>query len=153
MVIEVFETAEVVGSGRAVTELAVPYHGRNLTGADLRHQLDVWVADWGHWLANLADEPGIEACAVTIETAPDTGTRLRREVEHHRAAADVGQVFQASQCVPILGIHSLPSLAGRPPVASRGQPTDRSSMAASPPRSSGVKPNTSRQMVSFSMQK
>ncbi|WP_029212105.1 SCO6880 family protein [Arsenicicoccus bolidensis] len=44
-------------------------------------QVDVWVADWGHWLANLADEPGIEACAVTIETAPDTGHRLRREVE------------------------------------------------------------------------
>jgi len=43
-------------------------------------QLDVWVADWGHWLANLADEPGIEACAVTIETAPDTGHRLRHEV-------------------------------------------------------------------------
>ena len=43
-------------------------------------QVDVWVADWGHWLANLADEPGVEACAVTIETAPDTGHRLRREV-------------------------------------------------------------------------
>lgn len=43
-------------------------------------QLDVWVADWGNWLANLADEPGIEACAVTIETAPDTGHRLRHEV-------------------------------------------------------------------------
>lgn len=43
-------------------------------------QVDVWVADWGHWLANLADEPGVEAASVTIETAPDTGTRLRREV-------------------------------------------------------------------------
>ena len=40
-----FETAEVVGSGRAVTELVVPYHGRKLRGADLRHQLDVWVAN------------------------------------------------------------------------------------------------------------
>ena len=43
-------------------------------------QIDVWVADWGHWLANLGDEPGVEAAAVTIETAPDSGTRLRREV-------------------------------------------------------------------------
>lgn len=43
-------------------------------------QVDVWVADWGHWLANLSDEPGVEACSVTIETAPDTGNRLRREV-------------------------------------------------------------------------
>ncbi|WP_344162056.1 SCO6880 family protein [Nocardiopsis rhodophaea] len=43
-------------------------------------QIDVWVAGWGHWLANLGDEPGIEAASVTVETAPDTGTRLRREV-------------------------------------------------------------------------
>lgn len=40
-----FATAEVVGLGGAVTELVIPYHGRNLSGADLRHQLDVWVAD------------------------------------------------------------------------------------------------------------
>jgi hypothetical protein len=45
-----------------------------------REQVDVWVAEWGMWLANLGDEPGIEAVSVTIETAPDTGTRLRREV-------------------------------------------------------------------------
>jgi len=45
-----------------------------------REQVDVWVADWGHWLANLGDEPGVEAASVTIETAPDSGTRLRREV-------------------------------------------------------------------------
>ncbi len=39
------------------------------------------MADWGHWLRNLADEPGMEAAQVTIETAPDSGRRLRREVE------------------------------------------------------------------------
>ncbi|MDO5645935.1 MAG: hypothetical protein Q4G21_09675 [Dermabacter sp.] len=48
-----------------------------------QEQIDVWVADWGHWLANLGDEPGIEAASVTIETAPDSGTRLRREVENN----------------------------------------------------------------------
>lgn len=52
-------------------------------GASLvdREQVDVWVADWGHWLANLADEPGLVACSVTIETAPDSGHQLRRSVE------------------------------------------------------------------------
>lgn len=45
-----------------------------------REQVDVWVSEWGMWLAGLGDEPGIEAVSVTIETAPDTGTRLRREV-------------------------------------------------------------------------
>lgn len=50
-------------------------------------QVDTWVADWGHWLRNLGDEPGIEGAAVTIETAPDSGSRLRREVE---ANVDLG---------------------------------------------------------------
>ena len=46
-------------------------------------QVDAWVSDWGLWLANLGDEPGIIAASVTVETAPDTGTRLRREVTTH----------------------------------------------------------------------
>src|SRR5690606_25787732 len=46
-----------------------------------QEQIEIWVADWGHWLANLGDEPGVEAASVTIETAPDSGARLRREVE------------------------------------------------------------------------
>jgi hypothetical protein len=40
-----FATAEVVGTGRARTELEVPYHGHRLRGPDLVHQLDVWVAE------------------------------------------------------------------------------------------------------------
>lgn len=43
-------------------------------------QIDTWVADWGHWLANLGEEPGVEAATVTIETAPDSGHRLAHEV-------------------------------------------------------------------------
>ena len=44
-------------------------------------QIDVWVANWGQWLADLGDEPGVEAAAVTIETAPDTGHRLAKQVQ------------------------------------------------------------------------
>jgi hypothetical protein len=43
-------------------------------------QVDAWVANWGGWLAGLADEAGLEAAAVTVETAPDSGYRLRNEV-------------------------------------------------------------------------
>ncbi|PZG22357.1 SCO6880 family protein [Nonomuraea aridisoli] len=43
-------------------------------------QVDTWVAHWGQWLAGLAYEPSLVAATVTIETAPDLGTRLRREV-------------------------------------------------------------------------
>jgi hypothetical protein len=51
-------------------------------GASLvdREQVDVWVARWGEWLSALGDEPGLLAATVTVETAPDTGERLRREV-------------------------------------------------------------------------
>ena len=51
-------------------------------GASLvdQHQIDSWVGAWGNWLAALGHEVGIVAAAVTIETAPDTGARLRREV-------------------------------------------------------------------------
>ncbi|MET8007872.1 SCO6880 family protein [Nonomuraea glycinis] len=43
-------------------------------------QIDTWVAHWGQWLAGLAYEPSLVAVAITVETAPDLGTRLRREV-------------------------------------------------------------------------
>ena len=44
-------------------------------------QVDAWVANWGGWLAGLGDEAGLDAAAVTVETAPDSGYRLRNEVE------------------------------------------------------------------------
>jgi hypothetical protein len=56
--------------------------GTDPDGASLvdQSQIDVWVAHWGDWLASLADEPGLAAASVTIETSPDSGARLRREV-------------------------------------------------------------------------
>ena len=59
--------------------------GTEPDGASLvdQSQIDVWVAHWGQWLASLGDEPGVVAAAVIVETAPDTGTRLRREVYGH----------------------------------------------------------------------
>ena len=46
-------------------------------------EVDNRVAHWGAWLADLGHEPGLVAASVTIESAPDTGTRLRHEVEHN----------------------------------------------------------------------
>lgn len=57
--------------------VATEPEGAHLVDQD---RIDRWVADWGHWLSNLGDEPGLQGCAVTIEAAPDTGHRLRREV-------------------------------------------------------------------------
>jgi hypothetical protein len=44
-------------------------------------QVDTWVAYWGRWLATLCYEPSLAGASVTIETAPDPGTRLAREVD------------------------------------------------------------------------
>lgn len=56
--------------------------GTEPDGAQLvdQSQIDVWVAHWGEWLASLADEPGLVAASATVETSPDSGARLRREV-------------------------------------------------------------------------
>jgi hypothetical protein len=44
-------------------------------------QVDQWVAGWGAWLADLGHEEGLVGASVTVETAPDTGIRLRHAVE------------------------------------------------------------------------
>ena len=46
-----------------------------------QEQQDVWVARFGQYLNHLSDEPGVIAAAVTVETAPDTGRRLRDQVQ------------------------------------------------------------------------
>jgi hypothetical protein len=45
-----------------------------------REQIDEWVAHYGHWLSGLADEPGLVAAAVTIESGPFSTTELERRV-------------------------------------------------------------------------
>ncbi|MGC5411413.1 SCO6880 family protein, partial [Streptomyces sp. DT225] len=64
-------------------------------GASLvdEEQVDTWVAHWGQWLASLAYEPGLVACSVTIEAAPDPGTRLEREITENMdpAAPELAQ--------------------------------------------------------------
>lgn len=76
--------------GRPFALLHLPYTGDYTVvfacepdGASLvdQAQIDSWVAHWGGWLAGLSDEPGVLAAQVTIETAPDTGHRLRTEIE------------------------------------------------------------------------
>ena len=43
-------------------------------------QVDQWVAHYGQWIAALSQEPGLVACQVSVETAPDPGTRLRHAI-------------------------------------------------------------------------
>lgn len=48
--------------------------------------VDQWVANWGAWLTTLGQETGLVGAQVSVETAPDPGTRLGREVEAHLGA-------------------------------------------------------------------
>lgn len=66
-------------------------------------QVDLWVADWGHWLRQLGEEPGLTGASVTIETAPDPGLRLRREVT--RALDPDANPFSAAVLHDILDIY------------------------------------------------
>ncbi|RFU23085.1 hypothetical protein D0Z06_03885 [Geodermatophilus marinus] len=64
-------------TGHATVVLVSEPDGASLVDQD---QVDTWVAHWGVWLAGLGHEPGLVAASVTVETAPDSGARLRREV-------------------------------------------------------------------------
>ena len=57
--------------------LRVDPQGSALVDSD---QIDQWVAHYGNFLTMAGQEVGLVAASVTIETAPDTGSRLRREV-------------------------------------------------------------------------
>lgn len=43
-------------------------------------QAAAWVANWGGWLASLGHQTMVQHVAVTVETAPDTGSRLADHV-------------------------------------------------------------------------
>jgi hypothetical protein len=73
-----FAVLEVPATGHFTVVFATEPDGASLVDQE---QIDVWVARWGEWLASLGDEPGLIAAAITVETAPDTGQRLRHEVE------------------------------------------------------------------------
>src|SRR3954447_16925345 len=74
-----FALLRVPATGHFTVVFAADPDGASLVDEE---QIDVWVAHWGQWLAALGDEPGVVAVSVTVETAPDSGTRLRREVDN-----------------------------------------------------------------------
>ncbi|WP_172119584.1 SCO6880 family protein [Actinomyces faecalis] len=65
------------GDGRLSVAMALAPAGDGLVDQDM---VDREVALWGMWLSDLSDEAGVVDASVTVETSPDTGQRLRREV-------------------------------------------------------------------------
>lgn len=72
------------------------------SGEDLvdGEQIDLWVARWGRFQADMGDEPGLLSFSVTVETAPATSARLRREIELN--TVDDAQPFAAAVLQDIL---------------------------------------------------
>lgn len=73
-----FALLELPSMGHFSVVFATEPEGASLVDQE---QIDIWVARYGEWLAALGDEPGLIAAAVTVETAPDTGRKLRQLVE------------------------------------------------------------------------
>ncbi|GAA0949037.1 SCO6880 family protein [Virgisporangium aurantiacum] len=46
---------------------------------------NAWVANWGGWLAGLGHVPTVRWTTVTVDTAPDAGTRLTDYITHRLA--------------------------------------------------------------------
>lgn len=61
--------------------------GAEARGSSLvdQSEIDVWVAQWGAYLANLSEEIGVEGLEVTIESAPASGYALRSRVVGRRS--------------------------------------------------------------------
>lgn len=57
------------------------------SGSNLVDQetVDIQVAYWGQWIGDLSNESGITGASITIESLPDLGGRLNREVTSRRA--------------------------------------------------------------------
>ncbi len=73
-----FALLSLPATGHHTVVLATEPDGASLVDVE---QVDSWVAHWGAWLASLGSEPGVVAASVTVETAPDSGARLRAEVD------------------------------------------------------------------------
>ena len=65
------------GDGTVAVVLEVSPPGVQLLDTDI---IDTQVALWGMWLANLSAITGVCQASVCVETVPDSGARLRRQI-------------------------------------------------------------------------
>lgn len=70
-------------NGTGAVAMRLTPAGSNLVDQET---VDNQVAYWGQWLGDLSNESGIVGASITVETLPDPGGRLHREVTSRRAA-------------------------------------------------------------------
>lgn len=52
-----------------------------------KQDTDTWVANWGDYMRRMGNEPSLLGFQVVVETAPDSGEKLRREIAAQRNAS------------------------------------------------------------------
>lgn len=67
------------GDGSLAVVMSISAVGTDLVDQDA---IDNSVALWGQWLADLGTERGLVGASVTVESVPDSGDKLRREVAY-----------------------------------------------------------------------
>lgn len=70
-------------NGTGAVAMRLTPAGSNLVDQET---VDNQVAYWGQWLGDLSSESGVIGASITVETLPDPGGRLYREVTSRRAA-------------------------------------------------------------------
>lgn len=91
--VELIEARDALGRGFALVHHRGPGHvsvvfdtaPEGVANVD-EEAINVAVAQWGNWLSALGTDLDVVGAAVTIETAPDPGHKLRREIETHLQA-------------------------------------------------------------------
>lgn len=73
-----FAVVNLPARGHFTVALEVQPDGSALVDPE---QIDNWIANWGGFLASLGAEPGLVGAQAIVETAPDSGARLRRQIE------------------------------------------------------------------------
>ena len=100
----------------------------------------VWVANWGSWLAGLGYLPTVSHVAVTVDSAPDPGTRLADHIARRilpsapASAQHVLRQLVASAPAAAADVHSRVSITfGRPrPRRRPATPTRQSPTSCAP---------------------
>jgi hypothetical protein len=86
-----FAILELPTKGHYSISFRVEPEGSSLVDQE---QINVWVGRYAAVLKQLGDEPGLVAAQITVETAPDSGSRLRRYVTS-RIDANAPEVSKA----------------------------------------------------------
>lgn len=122
---QTFGMIRLVGQGVKNYSIVIEAHPDGDELVDQR-AVNSMVAHWGGWLAQRGIEEGIRGASVTVESAPDTGLRLRRMM-HANQSEDASPFAEAvAEAIPVEYEGGSPVLTTRLTVTFDGRAVDGS---------------------------